>query len=170
LPEPITGYRGSPPVKLWPDDMEMQQKLLALVRGGVDVYGNVKLTQAEATVQVRFNTEFEPLGEGNSMMGLRNWGEFLNRTMADFSFYADNALARWEPVSRWVDELRRYDLLSEDKFGPSSSIHVRAGDVEINGEDHSLSNLIGARINDPIPAVAALRRARLRAVNTHHIN
>ncbi|MEM7377711.1 MAG: hypothetical protein AAF460_09420 [Pseudomonadota bacterium] len=170
VPEPVAGYAGLPPVSLWPKDLEMQQRLLALVRGGVDVYSNIKLTQSDATVQLRFNSEFEHLGEGNSMMGLRNWGELLQRTHADFSFYADKALADWPPVAAWVAEIDRVGLLIEDKFGPSSSVYLRGGDIQVNGDDWSIDAFLHGHVEAPIPAVAALRRARLRAVTNHKIH
>lgn len=170
LPEPVDGYRGAPRAELWPDDLAMQQRLLALVRSGVETYLNLKLTQDDATVQVRLNTEFEHLGEGNSMMGLRNWGELLNRTIADFSFYAENELVRWEPIERGIEELNRLGLLHGDRYGPSSSVHLRSGEVEINGEAHTLRDLVGEQLTKPIPTVAALRRQRLNKLRKQTIH
>lgn len=168
LPEPIVGYRGRPPLRLWPSDPEMQQRLLALVRGGVDLYTNLKLTQADSTAQLRFNTEFEPLGEGNSMMSLRNWGELFDRTLADFSFVADHTLAEWSPIATWIGELDQLGLIALDKFGPSSSTFIREGEIKVNGENFSVDDFLGPAAAEPIPAVAALRRTRLRAISANH--
>ena len=168
LPEPIAGYRGLPKVHLWPQDPVMQQRLLALVQGGVDVYSNLKLTQADSTAQLRFNTEFEHLGEGNSMMSMRNWGELFDRTLADFSFVADHTLASWPPIADAISSLDQLGLIAEDKFGLSSSTFIREGEIKVNGDNFSVDEFLGPSAAESIPAVAALRRTRLRSITPNH--
>ncbi len=169
LPEPIAGFRGRPQWVLWPDDPQIQQRILALVRGGMDLYTNLRLTQSDATAQLRFNTEFQHLGEGNSMMSMRNWGELFDHTLADFSFFSDHMLAKWPPIARGIAELENKGLIIEDKFGPSSSAFLRDGEFKINGEKFSVDTFLGESAAAPIPAVAALRRDRLRAVTPNYI-
>lgn len=117
------------PFRTW----RIAEKLMQQVSSDVSAYASLKVGVDDQELLVRANAEFMGEGKVEGMQQLKTVGELFHYLLADLTYHADGRLSEIAEVKQLIDVGKSLNMLEFDKIGPSGSVHVRAGEVRVNG-------------------------------------
>jgi len=74
----------------------------------------------------------------------------VNAPPADFTYQIDHRFMEFPRISDAVTIAKEYELVEEDPYGFSGYVHIRAGEVRVNGEEVTIEELLGSMVDQPL--------------------
>lgn len=107
--------------------------LMQQVSSDVSAYASLKFGVDEQEFLMRANAEFIGDKDVDRLSQVETVGQLFDYLLADLTYQADGRLAKIPEVEQVLRIGRDMDMLEMDEYGPSGSVHVRAGEVRVNG-------------------------------------
>lgn len=111
------------------------EALLQQVSSNVSAYASLKLGVDDKELLLRANAEFMGEDGVEELSQLETVGQLFDHLLADFTYHADGDLVELPEVARFIRLGDEMNMIERDEVGPSGSVHVRAGEVRVNGEE-----------------------------------
>ncbi len=113
---------------------DQTEALLQQVSSNVSAYASLKLGIDDKELLLRANAEFMGEDGVEKLSQLETVGQLFDHLLADFTYHADGDLVELPEVARFIRIGDEMNMIERDEVGPSGSVHVRAGEVRVNGE------------------------------------
>lgn len=109
------------------------EHLMSQVSSNVSAYSSFKLGLDDQEILVRANVEFIGEDQIDRMEQVGTAGELLKHLLGDLTYHADGPLAELPEVKSMLNMAQELGMVEVDEVGASGNLHVRAGEVRING-------------------------------------
>jgi|GEM_PF-6054143 len=124
--------------------------MMKRVSSNVSAYASLKFGMDQQELLMRANAEFIGDDTVERLDQVSTIGELFNYLLADLTYQADGRLAKIPEVEKALSIGRDMDMLEMDEYGPSGSVHIRAGEVRVNGRSLSPDAFLQGYFNQPL--------------------
>lgn len=109
------------------------EHLMNQVSSNVSAYSSFKLGLDDQEILVRANAEFIGEDKVDRMDQVETAGQLFEHLLGDLTYHADGPLAELPEVKNVLNMVQEMGMVEVDEVGVSGNVHVRAGEVRING-------------------------------------
>lgn len=110
------------------------EHLMSQVSSNVSAYTSFKLGLDDQEILVRANAEFIGEDQIDRMEQVETAGQLFEHLLGDLTYHADGPLAELPEVKSMLNMVQEMGMVEVDEVGVSGNVHVRAGEVRINGK------------------------------------
>lgn len=111
------------------------QQLMYQISSNVSAYTSLKLGLNDQEFMVRANAEFIGEHDDVGMAQMGTVGELVEHLLVDLTYHVDGPMTELPQAEQVLGLARDLDMVETDEVGVSGALHIRAGEIRVNGRE-----------------------------------
>ncbi|MGB0864953.1 MAG: DUF945 family protein [Granulosicoccaceae bacterium] len=126
------------------------EHLMHQVSSSVSAYSSLKVGLEDEEFLVRANAEFIGEEDNDGMSQLDTIGQLVEHLLVDLTYHVDGPMTELPEAKQVLELAQELGMAEVDNIGVSGNLHIRAGEVRVNGVEKTSEEFLGDRYSAPL--------------------